>query len=255
MPQYTLLDLTQTVLSSMDSDAVNSITDTAESLQVATAIRTVFFDLVARGDLPENFTWFNLTASGDSTKPTLMTLPSDAISLMWVKYNKLGVDETDMDYENVEPMGNADFLARMYQLNVSETYVGTFSHTVGSYSANFLYRDDIAPSFYTVFNDNILIFDSYDSDVDTTLQTSKTLAYGKKSYTWTEDDAFVPPLNDEQFALLLNEAKALCWAELKQAQHSKAEQSARRNWTHNQKTKNAVQLQSDFDKLPSFGRK
>lgn len=253
--KYSLLDLTQTVLSSMDSDAVNSITDTAESTQVSTLIRTVFFDLVARGDLPENYTWFTLTASGSALKPTLMTLPDDVISIMWVKYNKSTASDTDIEYEDLLSMRREAFLERMYMLRQSDTNVGLFSHSVEGYSANFLYLNDRAPSSYTLFNDRTLIFDSYDAAVDTTLQSNKTLAYGKKSYTWTETDLFEPPLNDEQFALLLNESKALAWAELKQAPHSKAEQNARRGWSHSQKTKNAIKLESDLNQLPNFGRK
>ena len=55
--------------------------------------------------------------------------------------------------------------------------------------------------------------------------------------------------------LLLNEAKALAWTELKQAQHPKAELNSKRGWTSLQRTKHATETLSDFDKLPYFGRK
>ena len=52
--KYTLLEMTQDILSNMSSDEVNSISDTPESLQVATIIKQKYYDIVSRGDLPEH---------------------------------------------------------------------------------------------------------------------------------------------------------------------------------------------------------
>ncbi len=52
--------------------------------------------------------------------------------------------------------------------------------------------------------------------MDTTLQTSKTLCYGQIIPTFTLEDSFIPDLDDTQFPLLLNEAKAIAFVELKQ---------------------------------------
>jgi len=93
------------------------------------------------------------------------------------------------------------------------------------------------------------------------LQANKTLAYGSKTTSWTEIDTFTPNLQPQQFALLLSEAKALAWAELKQTAHPKAEVSARRNWRHLQKTRNTTPMgrplnnASFFDNLPNYGRR
>lgn len=253
--KYTLLDLTQTVASSLDADYVNSISDTVESQQIATIIRTVYFDLVARANLPSNFSSFSLIASGSSSKPTLMTVPTTVEQVLWVKYNKETSDDTDMNYQLLDALPIAQFMDRMHSLRESEDNIGTFSHIVDGNSTDFLYMDDRAPNYYTSLDDYTIIFDSYDSDVDTTLQGSKTQCYGKRVIPWTVSDTFTPDLNDEQFALLVNEAKAMAWAELRQVSHQKAELNARRGWSHLGKSKTAVPLQSDFDKLRNFGRK
>ena len=52
--------MVQDVMSSMDSDEVNSITDTTESLQVARIVRACYFDVVSV-KLPEFTTSTNLT--------------------------------------------------------------------------------------------------------------------------------------------------------------------------------------------------
>lgn len=253
--KYTLLELVQEVLSSMDSDEVNSITDSTESLQVAKVIRSTYFSILERANLPEHYGLVNLTASGDSTKPVQMTLPSDVNELLWLKYNKETATDTDLNMVPVDYMALPDFLSMTYMLSESDTNVDTMTHTAGAHSYTFMYRNDKAPDYYTAFDDGTLIFDSYDNTVDTTLQSSKTLGYARLVIPFTMSNTFTPDLDENQFNLLLNEAKALAWAELKQAQHAKAEQTARRGWVTLQKNKEAVDKRSFFDKLPNYGRK
>ncbi len=69
----------------------------------------------------------------------------------------------------------------------------------------------------------------------------------------------MPELLPQQFQLLINEAKSLAWAELKQVPHQKAELSARRNWRHLQRTRKSVpdgtfNSKVNFDRLPNFAR-
>lgn len=253
--KYTVLDLVQAVLSSTDSLEVNSIGDTAESLQVATIVRTAYFDLIARGAFPENYSNFNLTGSGDATKPVLMYLPNDVADLKVLQYNKRTADDDTDKFSEVFATPIEDFLKRMHMLDTTEDNVASFVHTANDYQITIAYNTDLAPRYFTSLDDRTILFDSYNSEVDTTLQGSKTICYGKRVIDWTASDTFIPALDDEQFALLLNESKALAWAELKQTQHPKAEQNAKRGWTHAQKTKSAIKLQSDFNQLPFFGRK
>lgn len=253
--KYTLLELTQTILSSMDSDEVNSIADTTEAMQVATIIRTAYFDILNRANLPEHTSLITLDASGDNTKPTLMTVPSTVKEVLWIKYNKATVEDTDINMQDVLFLPLESFLNIMYQLDPDADNVESFTHTIGSDTFTVLYYNDRGPSYYTTFDDNTILFDSYDTEVDTTLQKSKTLAAAKLVIPFTISDSFTPDLDEPQFALLLNEAKSLAWAELKQTQHPKAEQSARRGWVNMQKNKYAVKPESDFEKLPNFGRR
>lgn len=84
--KLTLLQLTQNILSSLDSDEVNSIFDTTESMQVATCIQTTFFNLVSRAGLPDQMQLFQLVPSGDSSKPVLMFKPANVDKIDWLKY-------------------------------------------------------------------------------------------------------------------------------------------------------------------------
>jgi len=259
--RYTLLEMTQDILSSMDSDEVNSITDTVESDQVVTVIKTVYDDIITRSGLKSEKLLFNLTASGDNTKPVLMTKPSNIINIDWVQYNEIKTGDTDPNWVDIRYMPIHDFMFMSNQLTPSETDVDSFAHTVNGFTFSFNYRNDRGPTYFTTFDDNTLVFDAFDNLVDTTLQTSKTLCSGTKDFTFTKDDGWIPELPADKFALLLSESKSLAWIELKQMAHTKAEQSARRNWVHASKGRQQVpapHLDNNahaFNKLPYFGRK
>lgn len=259
--RYTLLELVQNVLSSMDSDEVNSIEDTVESKQVVAIIKTVYDDIISRGGLLSNKTLFNLVSSGDSTQPVLMTKPLGIDRIDWIQYNRILFGDTDAVWSNVTYMKPEEFIRMIYELLPSESTVDTFNYTTDGFTIILNYRNDIGPTYYTTFDDNTIIFDAYDSAVDSTLQTSKTLAYGSKTTDFIESDVFVPNLQPQQFALLLSESKSLAWSELKQTPHPKAERASRRNWIHLSKTRqnipsgNFKSRAHAFDMLQNFGRK
>lgn len=252
----TLLDYVQDILSSLGSDEINSISDSTESAQVAVIVKTSYNALISKLNLPDNYQLFELDPSLDNTKPTLMYRPSTAESIIWIKYNNATLTEPDVAFKNVTFQPLDVFLDRMYLLTESETNVVAFNHTVSGSTLTFLYTNDAHPLWFTTPDDNTLIFDSYLASVDTTLQSTKSLAYGRVKQPFTLSDSFVPFPDTETSALLLNEAKALAFAELKQMPHAKAEQTARRLLVHGQKSKRAVNNdRSELDRLPNFGRK
>lgn len=260
--KYTLLELTQAVLSSMDSDEVTSINDTVESLQVVEVIKTVYDDIISRSDLQTSKTLFNLTESGLPSKPTLMTKPEDIDKLEWLKYNAIQDGDTAPNWVYLRYLPPEMYIDMMHSQNLDESWIESFNHTFPDGSnVLFYYRNDRSPENYTTFDDGTLFFDAYDSALDTYLLGSKTLCYGSRVSDFQSVDSYVPNLHPQQFSLLLNEAKSLAWAELKQTVHQKAEQTARRNWVHLQKTRNQVPTSDrfdggnhNFDKLPNFSR-
>src|SRR5882762_9586205 len=83
----TLLDLTQNILSALNSDEVNSIGDTVESAQVAEIIRTTYYNIMGRAELPEHEKLFNLASSTSSVTPTVMYRPLEGVvKINWIKY-------------------------------------------------------------------------------------------------------------------------------------------------------------------------
>lgn len=259
--KYTLLELNQAVLSSMDSDEINSINDTPESQQVTAILKTVCDDIISRSDLTSNKIPFNLVSSTDMTKPVLMTKPENIDRMEWLKYNSMLTTDVIPNWISMRYLPIEDFINYVHQYNVDEDNVDSFDYVSDGFVFTFNYRTDQSPQYYTSFDDTNIIFDAIDTDVDNILQSSKTLAYGSKKTRWVEEDTFVPDLQPQQFALLLNEAKSLAWAELKQTTHPKAEVSARRNWRHLQRTRHTTPMGNidnnagSFNQLPNFGRK
>lgn len=132
----------------------------------------------------------------------------------------------------------------------------TFNNSINGFPGTFTfyYKTDKQPQYCTVISNYYVVFDGYDSSLDSTLQNSKTMASGDVVPTFTMTDTFIPDLPEDQVPLLLNEAKSLAYFELKQSAHPKAEQEAKRQWSSLQRNKAVVNSPTAFEQLPNFGR-
>lgn len=249
--KYTLLEMTQVILSRLDSDEVDSISDTTEATQVARVIRNTYFNLLARANLPEHKKLIQLTASGDNLKPVLMIRPSNVNRIDWIKYNIRTSTDTFDRYDYVTILPLQQFLEGSDALNTTDTTVG--SMVVNGITFN--YKNNLRPSFCTVVEDVNIIFDSFDSAVETTLQTSKSKCFALTIPTFALIDSTIPDLDDQQFPLLLNEATAVAFVDLKQSSNPAAERESARQWRTLQRTKALVDVPNAFDALAHFGRK
>lgn len=251
--KLTNLDYVQNILSAMSSDEVNSVSDTTESLQVLQILKTTFFNMVARANLPEQKELYQLDPSLNVLEPVLMFIPEGKKSLEWIKYYDADTAALQYKYVSVIPM--QQFLDFVDGYDPSESYIDTMNFTTNSETFLFNYRNDVQPQYCTVISDYYVIFDAYNNLLDTTLQASKTQCFGLVEPEWQDTDSFIPTLDDGQVPLLLNEAKALAFFELKQIAHPKAEQEARRQWSSLQRDKSVDNKPSYFDQLPDFGRR
>ncbi len=234
----TLLDMTQSILSDMDSEAVNSISDTVEAQQIASVIEDTFFNIVAARDIPEHRQLIKLTSLSDSTKPTHFTYPANTRVLDVVQYD-IGTNYADVSY--VEPMVFLDRMTPDVGIVVTDVKGGTPLYI----------RNDRMPTYYTSFDDENIVMNSYDASVEAILQNSKTRAYGYVYPTFSQTDDFTPDIDDTMLPYLLAEAKSVCFSLFKSGSDPKVEQSARRlkSFVQNDmyKTKKA-------NKRPNYGR-
>ena len=217
----TLLEMTQDILSDMDSDEVNSINDSVESLQVAQIIKTTYYNIIDGRDYDFLYELFQLDASGTSSRPTHMKLPENIIDLKYIKYNCKTLTDTKDKYLKIKYLMPEDFMEVVDSRDSSKSNVTVVTDPTGI-SINVM--NDKAPEYFTSFDDENLVFDSYDSQVDTTLQNNKTQCHGNRSVAFTLLDSFTPDLPVQMFSYLLAEAKSTAFVTLKQMPNAKAEQ-------------------------------
>lgn len=151
------------------------------------------------------------------------------------------------------------FIDMVNSFNPQETNVESF--TLSDNSNNFpgdftfYYKNNRQPLYCTVISNFYVVFDSFDNTQDSTLQGSKTMGWGRIIPHFSMVDTFIPDLAEEQFQLLVNEATALAFFELKQQPHQLAMQETKRGWSSVQKDKAVVNRPTYFNELPNFGRR
>ena len=244
----TLLEIVQEILSDMDSDSVNSILDTFESEQVAQIVKSTFESMLSTRDWPHLKQLIQLTPSNDNALPTHMYVPNNVSRMVSINYNTVKAGETKKQYRPIGWREPDEFLQLTNQYNSDEANVDVIIDPTG---VELLIRNDRAPTFYTSFDDNTLVFNSYDNAVDNTLQNSKTQAQAYVYPGWSTEDSFVPDLPEEAFVALVEEAKSRAMFRLKQMEDPKAEQESRRQqrWL----SRNDWKVKGGI-KTPNYGR-
>lgn len=255
MPKMTILEMTQDILNDMDSDSVNSINDTEESLQVASVLQTTYHEIIDQRDQWDHLGQLGqLVASGNSELPTHMTLPALVQKINWIKYNtKAAVADKDT-YVDVTYYSPLEFMEKINARDSTDTTTVKLVTDPES-SVVLMIKNDAAPTYYTTFDDNTLIFDSWDLGLDSTLTTAKSQWHGYKEPVFSKVDSYVPDLPSKLFSYYLSEAKSVCFNSIKQAPNAKEEQRSRRQRYQMSREKRRTQVVGAGGiKYPNFGR-
>ena len=248
MAKMTLLDITQEVLSDMNSDNVNSINDTIEAQQVVKIAKRVYFDMINERILPHTSSFFNLTALANPAKPTHVRIEDDVIKVESIKYDCRKAVGDSPDPQEIKYLPKEEFLDMVMARNPENPNVQTVMDTVPLFIL-----DNQAPSYWTSFDDKHIVFDAYNQDVDTTIQGSKCYCYGEREPAWTSTDEFVPDMPAKMFPYFVNETKSMCFYTIKEAPHQKVEQHASRQraWLSGEKYRAGGKRIN----YPNYGRK
>lgn len=220
-----LLELVQDILNDLDSDEVNSIDDTTEATQVAQIVRSTYEAMMSNRNWPHQKRLLTLTPSGDNALPTHVTMQEEIKEMVSVRYNSAKAGQTRLYYQPVMYLEPDDFLRYSNSRNTDDINIDVIYDTV---DVPLLIRNDQPPKYFTSFNDNVLVFDSYDKAVDDTIQASKIQAVAYIMLEWIHTDDFIPNLPAEAFTALLEEAKSRCFVKLKQQSDPTAATEARR---------------------------
>lgn len=221
----TLLDLTQTILSAIDGDEVNSIIDTFESEQVATEVKESFLAMSSNRNWPLHKQALQIPSLGDVDKPTHLKVPDEVKELLSLNYNKARVGETRLRYEPVHYKDNDTFLRK---LNRENSDADNIQIVIDPSGVQLLIRNDTPPTIYTSFDDETIVFDTYEIDVDSSIQESKTQAVAYFMPEWVHTDNHIIDLPTDAHTALLNEALSRSSLRLRQTGDQKAEQETGR---------------------------
>lgn len=242
----TLLKMVQKILSDMDSDNVNSISDTEESLQIAEIVENSYEYLTESYGLASENKLLQILGLGDTTKPTHMQFPEAVREICWIKYNK----ETtvgDAKFEEITYMDPTEFHKRSMMLVETDTNVISVTDSSG---LELFVLNDRHPTHWTTFDEEYIVFNAYDVTVDSTLQQSKVQCLGSVEKTFSLTDGFIPDIPSKDFPLLLEEAKAEAFALFKEG-NRRAEIKSRRQQIRKQKTNSKVKQEEGYY---AFGR-
>jgi hypothetical protein len=236
--KYTLLEMVQSILNDMDSEPVDSIGDSVEAQQVASVIRDTFFNTIVARGIPEHQKLLKLTSLSSTDNPTHFKYPDDVKSISSFQYNG----------RTLHWKAPEDFLAAM-PTSLAEGYTGALDPLSGV----LLYvRTDKDPDYYTSFDDEYIVCNSYDLATETTLQEHKTRCLGTMYPTFLVEDGYVPDLDEAMGQYLLAEAKSTCFSVFKSGSDPKIEQAARRLKAYVQNDQLRTELPP---KRPHYGRR
>ena len=225
-----LLDMVQDILNDMDSDEVNSIDDTVESRQVAQIIKTTYMNMCSNRNWGDQKKLTTLDHAGDFSKPTHLRLPENFKELQYIAYNV-------KDRDNIGPIDEYRKLQYRYPdefLRIANTRPRSDSNyiEVEDYGGVKLFvKNNTPPTYWTSFDDVYVVCDSYDAEVDSTLQSTKTQCLAVLMPGWEVVDNFVPKLPIEAYSALLADAKSTAFLVLKQMANEKAETTSRKQQT------------------------
>lgn len=225
MAKMTLLEIVQDILNDTDSDEVNSINGTVESIQVAQIVKTTYFEMIASRNWPHLKRTIQFEDALDADKPTHLKLPVGIKELIVFNYNGRKPNDEKERYGTLIFLQPEEFLRRTNNRNSLNDNIIEVTDFGG---VTLLIRNDTPPQNYSSFDDEYVVLDSFDINVENTVNADQTQCLVYEDPIWSTDDSFIPDLPAEAFPALLEESKSTAFVVLKQQENGKAEQKARR---------------------------
>jgi len=191
MAKLTLLSIVNTYFDLTDGDLVASIDDTHDAGQVASIAEKVFHDFVSgvfNGTVSSELR--QLESIADSTKPNYLRLPDDILNIKGnkVMYNVALDTGTTLNLVEIPFVDPQKFLVLMGGRSTNQPNTQVVTDFSGY---KFVIQNKTAPGFFTSFDDEHLMFDSFDSDVDSVMQSSKSGILTQRQRSFTRNDTYV----------------------------------------------------------------
>lgn len=250
----TLLEAVKTTMNAMGSDPVSSIFlsngGTEESEEIAVFARDLYDFIQTRYDWPYSKKLIQLDPLSDSAKPNYLRIPVGVQDVEFIKYK-----ENDIKYLHPEQFlgiinqrntiikDNAGIESNSYDSNVVE---------ILSYEGVTLYiRNNKNPQYYTSFDGVNLVFDSWDSVNETTLENDNSSAYVTLKKEIIIADSTIIDLPEHLLPLFQAELNREAMLRIKQQDSPVDARRALAGWALQKEKSNRL----NQHKRNSFGRK
>lgn len=245
----TLLDIVQDIMNDMSADHVNSIGDTEESLQVAQIVKSTYEEMTTRREWPHLKKLMPLISYSDNDYPTHLSVPEGMRKIEWINYDQKTVDNPNAGFSQIKYLDPQKFIQFTNSRNTNYAATKTVQTKDG---VPFRILIDHAPTYWTSFDDNTIIMDSYDSVIEDTLQGQNAQVYMEILPSFELTDGFIPEIPNHLFPALIAEAKSVCFYVVKTQANEKAEQISKRQ--QNRMAQEGWRMQGGI-KYPNYGRK
>lgn len=291
--KMSLLEMTQKIMSAMNSDPVNSIGDTEEAMQVAHEIETAYFSTFGQDHTPTFEQLFQLQNSLDPDSPTTLILPTSIKEMYWFKYN-WHLDNS-YDYRDVVYLKPEDFILRTLSFKNQQNTVSV----EGPNGITLTVISNQPPRYWTTFDNQTIFCDGYSGQpavitaglgwsggpidnswtgqlfddyntwgspnvstlsgqgqfFETTLEATNTLCWGQFEETFQLVDDFIPNLDTDDFPLFLSVATNRCFVNIKQEGNSYEAMNEKRLRYWSQADRWKMNQRDYFDPKTNYGRR
>lgn len=239
----------QRVLEKLNLDPVSSISDTEDSVLVSREAETTFYDMLTRAEWKSNLDLVKVESVSDLNNPTALRLKDKISSFGSIRYD---VTTTEDEYKNIRTLvwlEPEDFLEKIFKNNTGKDHV-----QVVDYKGVSLFIDnDKMPDYYTSFDNEHLILDSYHKETEDTVVGSKTVAYAEVEPSWINTDEFIIPIQESLYPLYLSSLASACSVYMNSEVSREDERRQARGMSRMRREQNRTELEY-FPKF-HYGRK
>lgn len=230
--KYTLLSIVQSFLNRTDGFYVDSIFDTDESQQVAQIAEEVFYSLAEEyRNLLHLQKDINLDAVSDTSRPNYLLIPDNIQriqdSRLWYNSAKIGDTTSTLAYKELTYLTPLEFMDLVNSRVVStdddnvekvQGYDGTYMTVINNQF----------PTYWTSFDGEFIVCDSYHKEYDSSLQASKTKMVATVFPRFLQKDDFIIPLPESLQQLYRDSVENEARSALREQQDPVVAQRARR---------------------------
>ncbi|MEE8208003.1 MAG: hypothetical protein V3T88_03485 [Nitrosomonadaceae bacterium] len=225
MAKRTILKLVQELGASIGSDEIDTLNETIEATEIATILEQTVDEIISRKRwefLKDRVRQLD-ARTGGSLQLNTLNIPSDVTRVNCVKYRSDNDVET---YHLLTYKQPCDFLELVQARDPADA--DTIKQ-VNEDGVSLFIMTNIAPQFYTSFDEEIITFDAYDDTRGTgNLIADSVIIADIVPVTDYTDPAAVLNIPERMESLVFNEALSTCNYRLRQTRDPKADRVALR---------------------------